>query len=61
MQRNWIGKSYVVEVDFKISYSDKKIKKFTTRPDTIFGVTFIVRIDFCAILIGFGHVSGDTI
>jgi leucyl-tRNA synthetase len=42
MQKNWIGKSYGVEVDFKISGSDKNLKIFTTRPDTIFGVTFMV-------------------
>jgi leucyl-tRNA synthetase len=42
MQKNWIGKSYGAEVDFKISGSDKNLKIFTTRPDTIFGVTFMV-------------------
>lgn len=40
-QRNWIGKSEGVEIDFAIKNSDKKIKVFTTRPDTIFGVTFL--------------------
>lgn len=42
MQKNWIGKSYGAEVDFKISGSGKNLKIFTTRPDTIFGVTFMV-------------------
>ncbi|MDR1418136.1 MAG: leucine--tRNA ligase [Endomicrobium sp.] len=42
MQKNWIGKSYGAEVDFAVSGTDKKIKIFTTRPDTIFGVTFMV-------------------
>ncbi|MDR2811528.1 MAG: leucine--tRNA ligase [Endomicrobium sp.] len=42
MQKNWIGKSYGAEIDFKISCSDKNLKIFTTRPDTIFGVTFMV-------------------
>ncbi|MDR1662952.1 MAG: leucine--tRNA ligase [Endomicrobium sp.] len=42
MQKNWIGKSYGVEIDFKIPGSDKNLKIFTTRPDTIFGVTFMV-------------------
>ena len=41
-QRNWIGKSDGAEIDFKLKDSDKKIKVFTTRPDTIFGVTYIV-------------------
>ena len=42
MQRNWIGKSYGTEVDFKIADSDKKFTVFTTRPDTLFGVTYCV-------------------
>ena len=41
MQMNWIGKSYGCEIDFKISESKDKIKIFTTRPDTIFGASFI--------------------
>lgn len=42
MQRNWIGKSYGAEVDFTIENSDKRIRVFTTRIDTIYGVTFMV-------------------
>ena len=42
MQTNWIGKSYGAEIDFKIDDSDKKLRVFTTRPDTIFGVDFMV-------------------
>jgi len=42
MQRNWIGKSNGAEVSFAIDGSDKKIDVFTTRPDTIFGVDFMV-------------------
>jgi leucyl-tRNA synthetase len=42
MQRNWIGRSSGAEVDFKINESDEKISVFTTRPDTLFGATFIV-------------------
>lgn len=42
MQTNWIGKSYGAEIDFEISDSDKKLRVFTTRPDTIFGVDFMV-------------------
>ena len=40
-QRNWIGKSVGASVDFKIKHSADKISVFTTRPDTIFGVTFM--------------------
>lgn len=42
MQRNWIGRSKGAEIDFKVDGSDKIIKVFTTRPDTIFGATFMV-------------------
>lgn len=42
MQRNWIGKSFGAEVDFQIENSDKSIRVFTTRIDTIYGVTFMV-------------------
>ena len=41
MQRNWIGKSIGAKVFFEIEGSDKKIEVFTTRPDTIFGITFM--------------------
>ena len=40
-QRNWIGKSVGAHVDFKVQSSKFKIGVFTTRPDTIFGVTFM--------------------
>ncbi|MFO7525053.1 MAG: leucine--tRNA ligase, partial [Ignavibacteriaceae bacterium] len=42
MQRNWIGKSEGAEVTFKVDGSDNEIKVFTTRPDTLFGVTYVV-------------------
>jgi len=41
MQRNWIGKSIGAKVFFQIEGHPKKIEVFTTRPDTIFGVTFM--------------------
>ncbi|MGC8819967.1 MAG: leucine--tRNA ligase [Fervidobacterium sp.] len=41
MQRNWIGKSTGAEVNFPIEGMDKTIRIFTTRPDTIYGVTFL--------------------
>ncbi|MBB1192963.1 leucine--tRNA ligase [Flavobacterium sp. SOK18b] len=40
-QRNWIGKSVGATVEFNVQNSDSKIAVFTTRPDTIFGVTFM--------------------
>ncbi|WP_348823808.1 leucine--tRNA ligase [Flavobacterium aestuarii] len=40
-QRNWIGKSVGAMVDFRLQNSDNSISVFTTRPDTIFGVTFM--------------------
>ena len=42
IQRNWIGKSEGNEIDFSIEGADKKITVFTTRADTLFGVTYVV-------------------
>ncbi|MBT3612077.1 MAG: leucine--tRNA ligase [Flavobacteriales bacterium] len=42
IQKNWIGKSKGVSVIFKLENSENKIEVFTTRPDTIFGVNFMV-------------------
>ncbi len=41
-QRNWIGRSEGSEIDFEIWRGSEKIKIFTTRPDTIFGATYVV-------------------
>jgi len=41
-QKNWIGRSEGAEVDFNISGTDKKLKVYTTRPDTLFGATYMV-------------------
>jgi leucyl-tRNA synthetase len=41
MQKNWIGKSEGCEIDFVSDFKNTKIKIFTTRPDTIFGASFI--------------------
>jgi len=41
-QRNWIGRSEGAEIDFGIKGSDQKLTVFTTRPDTLFGATFVV-------------------
>lgn len=42
MQRNWIGRSEGAKVTFKIEQSDQNIEVFTTRPDTIYGTSFLV-------------------
>lgn len=42
MQRNWIGKSQGAEVNFKVKNSDQTLTVYTTRPDTLFGATFMV-------------------
>lgn len=42
MQKNWIGKSVGAEVDFKIEGFDKALTVFTTRPDTLYGSTYMV-------------------
>ncbi len=42
MQADWIGKSYGTEVDFAVDGREDKIKVYTTRPDTLYGATFMV-------------------
>ena len=42
MQSEWIGKSYGAEVDFQVDGKDEKITVYTTRPDTLYGATFMV-------------------
>ena len=41
MQKNWIGKSIGCEINFEIDQKEETIKIFTTRPDTIFGASFL--------------------
>ena len=42
MQSDWIGKSYGAEVEFSVKDTDEKITVYTTRPDTLYGATFMV-------------------
>ncbi len=42
MQSNWIGKSYGAEIDFKVDGQEASLRVYTTRPDTVFGVDFMV-------------------
>ncbi|MBV9617653.1 MAG: leucine--tRNA ligase [Verrucomicrobia bacterium] len=42
LQRNWIGRSEGAEIDFKIAKDSHKLRVFTTRPDTLYGGTFLV-------------------
>ena len=41
-QRNWIGRSEGAEVDFRIKDKEDKLRVYTTRPDTLFGATYMV-------------------
>jgi len=41
-QKNWIGRSYGLEVDFKIDGTEETLKVYTTRPDTLYGATYMV-------------------
>ena len=42
MQRNWIGRSVGADIDFEIEGRDEKVTVFSTRPDTLYGATFMV-------------------
>ena len=57
MQKNWIGKSIGCELDFKIETLNKSLRIFTTRPDTIFGASFIAISTDHEICKNFNHQS----
>ena len=42
MQINWIGRSEGAQLDFKVKSTDESIQIYTTRPDTLFGATYLV-------------------
>ncbi len=42
MQRNWIGRSVGMEIDFELRCHNRRLKVYTTRPDTLFGATYLV-------------------
>ncbi len=54
-QAHWIGKSVGEEIDFEIGGTDKKITVFTTRPDTIFGATYLVLAPEHELIKQLGH------
>lgn len=61
-QRNWIGKSEGAEIEFSVDGSDNKITVFTTRPDTLFGATFLaVSAEFAQKWFDQGLMVGDNI
>ena len=62
MQRNWIGRSTGAQVDFAIDKLDQKITVYTTRPDTLYGATFIVAAadsELAAKLVAGTKVEGE--
>ena len=67
LQREWIGRSTGVEIDFEIEGTGERLPAFTTRPDTVFGVTFLaISLDHqrAAALIGrsaINPVSGERV
>lgn len=52
IQREWIGRSHGCEIDFRLAGSDEKLPIFTTRPDTVYGVTFMAMAPEAEILRG---------
>ncbi|MBR2315686.1 MAG: leucine--tRNA ligase [Clostridia bacterium] len=59
-QRNWIGKSVGAFVQFSIKDTDELLKIYTTRPDTLFGVTFMVMAPEHPLLEKYSHMLKNT-
>jgi leucyl-tRNA synthetase len=62
MQRNWIGRSTGAQVDFEVEAFDQKITVYTTRPDTLYGATFMVVAadsELAAKLVAGSQVEGE--
>jgi leucyl-tRNA synthetase len=59
-QRNWIGRSYGTEVTFEIAETGDRIPVFTTRPDTLWGVTFFVFAPEHPMLDALAEAGGST-
>ena len=62
MQRNWIGRSTGAQVDFAVEDFDQKITVYTTRPDTLYGATFMVVAadsELAAKLVAGSSVEGE--
>ena len=62
MQRNWIGRSTGAQVDFEVEGFDQKITVYTTRPDTLYGATFMVVAadsELAAKLVAGSEVEGE--
>jgi leucyl-tRNA synthetase len=59
-QRNWIGRSYGAEVTFEIEETGDRIPVFTTRPDTLWGVTFFVFAPEHPLLASLAEAGGTT-
>ncbi|MBQ6873194.1 MAG: leucine--tRNA ligase [Clostridia bacterium] len=59
-QRNWIGKSVGAFVQFSIKGTDELLKIYTTRPDTLFGVTFMVMAPEHPLLEKYSHMLKNT-
>jgi leucyl-tRNA synthetase len=62
MQRNWIGRSTGAQVDFEVEDFDQKITVYTTRPDTLYGATFMVVAadsELAAKLVAGSQVEGE--
>ncbi len=58
MQRNWIGRSEGAEIDFPLENGDGRITVFTTRPDTVYGATFMSMAPEHPLVLEFARAAG---